>query len=209
MRHRGRGGHPCGFIGNNGPITARAAKAAQFIQLCDQAGTPLVFLQNTTGFIVGQAAESEGIIKHGSKLIQAVTNARVPRITLMIGASFGAGNYAMCGRGFDPDFVFSWPNHRIAVMGGEQAAGVLEIVAREAAGRAGRTPDEARLAAQHDDIVAHYDRTSSALYATAQLWDDGIIDPRDTRRVLAECLAICHGARRRQTHPNQFGVARF
>lgn len=203
-------GFKAGIIGNNGPITAKGAvKAAQFIQLCDQVGTPLVFLQNTTGFIVGKDAETAGIIKHGAKLIQAVSNARVPRITIMVGASFGAGNYAMCGRGYDPDFLFTWPNHRIAVMGGEQAAGVLEIVARGSAKRLGKDVNEDKLASQRDDIVAHYDRTSSALYATSQVWDDGIIDPRDTRRILAECLAITNGARHRSTCPSTFGAARL
>lgn len=203
-------GFKAGVIGNNGPITAKGAvKAAQFIQLCDQVGTPLVFLQNTTGFIVGKDAETAGIIKHGAKLIQAVANARVPRITIMVGASFGAGNYAMCGRGYDPDFLFTWPNHRIAVMGGEQAAGVLEIVARGSAKRLGKDVNEDKLTSQRDDIVAHYDRTSSALYATSQVWDDGIIDPRDTRRILAECLAITNGARHRSTCPSTFGAARL
>jgi len=203
-------GFKAGVIGNNGPITAKGAvKSAQFIQLCDQVGTPLIFLQNTTGFIVGKDSETAGIIKHGSKLIQAVANARVPRITIMVGASFGAGNYAMCGRGYDPDFLFTWPNHRIAVMGGEQAAGVLEIVARGSAKRRGKDVDEDKLTAQRHDIVSHYDQTSSALYATSQVWDDGIIDPRDTRRILAECLAITAGGRERKTYPSTFGAARL
>lgn len=203
-------GYRAGIIGNNGPITAKGAvKSAQFIQLCNQAGISLIFLQNTTGFIVGQEAERSGIIKHGSKLIQAVANATVPRITIMVGASFGAGNYAMCGRGNDPDFLFSWPNHRIAVMGGEQAAGVLEIVSRASAERRGKIVDEEETANQRDDIIAHYEATSSALYASARIWDDGIIDPRDTRRVLAECLAICTGGRQRTLNPSTFGVARL
>lgn len=209
----GRGavdGYACGLIGNNGPITAKGAvKAAQFIQLCDQTATPLIFLQNTTGFIVGRAAEAEGIIKHGSKLIQAVANVRVPRITMMIGASFGAGNFAMCGRGLAPDFLFTWPNHRICIMGAEQAAGVLDIVARAGSARRSRPVDEDLLARQHQEIVDLYGRVSSALYATAHVWDDGIIDPRDTRRVLAECLAITNGARHRSVNPNAFGVARL
>lgn len=203
-------GFNCAFIGNNGPITPKGAqKAGQFIQLCDQTRTPLIFLQNTTGFIVGKAAESEGIIKHGSKMIQAVTNARVPKITIIVGASFGAGNYAMCGRGYDPDFLFAWPSARLAVMGGEQAAGVLDIVARASAERKGKPIDEEKLEANRQDILAHYDRTSAALYATAQLWDDGIIDPRDTRRIIAECLAITNGARHREPQPITFGTARF
>ena len=200
----------CGFIGNNGPITAKGAqKSAQFIQLCDQSGIPLVFLQNTTGFIVGKAAEEEGIIKHGAKLIQAVTNARVPRITFMIGASFGAGNYAMCGRGYDPDFLFAWPGHRIAVMGGDQAAGVLEIVARAGAERRGQDVDDEAMASKRDEILDHYDQTSSAFYSTSQLWDDGIIDPRDTRRVLSICLKVTNGARHRTLNSSTFGAARF
>ena len=204
------GGYGCGLIGNNGPITAKGAvKAAQFIQLCDQTATPLIFLQNTTGFIVGRAAESEGIIKHGSKLIQAVANARVPRITIMIGASFGAGNFAMCGRGLDPDFLFAWPNHRICIMGAEQAAGVLDIVARASSARRSRPVDEAALSRQHQEIVELYGKVSSALYATAHVWDDGIIDPRDTRCALTECLAITNGARHRSLNPNAFGVARL
>ena len=121
--HAAIDGQAVGIIGNNGPIDADGAvKAAQFIQLCDQADTPLVFLQNTTGYMVGREAERAGIVKHGSKMIQAVANARVPKLTLHIGASFGAGNYGMCGRAFDPGFIFAWPNNRIAVMGGEQAA---------------------------------------------------------------------------------------
>jgi len=203
-------GYKCAIIGNNGPITAAGAlKAAQFIQLCDQRQAPLIFLQNITGFIVGREAEEGGIIKHGAKLIQAVTNARVPRITIMVGGSFGAGNYAMCGRGYDPDFLFTWPNHRIGVMGGEQAAGVLEIVARGSAERRGKPVNEERLAEQRQEIVDHYAETSSALYATARLWDDGIIDPRDTRKVLGQCLAVAAGAKHRQLSPNTFGVARL
>ena len=135
-------GEAVGIIGNNGPIDAEGAvKAAQFIQLCDQADTPLVFLQNTTGYMVGRDAERAGIVKHGSKMIQAVANARVPKLTLHIGASFGAGNYGMCGRAYDPAFIFAWPNNRIAVMGPEQAAGVLAIVTEEKLKRDGKPVD--------------------------------------------------------------------
>ena len=139
-------GEAVGIIGNNGPIDAEGSvKAAQFIQLCDQADTPLVFLQNTTGYMVGRDAERAGIVKHGSKMIQAVANARVPKLTLHIGASFGAGNYGMCGRAYDPAFIFAWPNNRIAVMGPEQAAGVLAIVTEEKLKRDGKPVDTKKL----------------------------------------------------------------
>jgi len=203
-------GHPVGILGNNGPIDADGSvKAAQFIQLCAQTATPLVFLQNTTGYIVGVAAERAGIVKHGSKMIQAVTNAPVPKITLQIGASFGAGHYGMCGRAFGPRFVFSWPNNRIAVMGGEQAACVMRIVAEEGAKAKGEAADTAKLDAMTSKIIRTYDAQSTALYATARLWDDGIIDPRDTREVLGLCLSICAEADARTLHPNTFGIARL
>jgi geranyl-CoA carboxylase beta subunit len=203
-------GHTIGIIGNNGPIdTAGSVKAAQFIQLCDQAGIPLLFLQNTTGYIVGTEAERTGIVKHGSKMIQAVTNAAVPKITLHIGASFGAGNYGMCGRAFDPRFIFAWPNNRIAVMGGEQAAKVMTIIAEDGARRAGREPDMKVLNAAAKQIVDTYDAESTALFATARLWDDGIIDPRDTRKVVGLCLDVCAEAAARYLRPNSFGIARM
>lgn len=203
-------GFNVGIIGNNGPIDPNGAvKAAQFIQVCDQSGTPLVFLQNTTGYIVGTRAESGGIVKHGSKMIQAVTNTRVPKLTFHIGASFGAGNYGMCGRAFDPNFIFAWPNNRISVMGGEQAAKVMTIVAEEGAKRAGREPDRAGLDAMAKQVIDTYDAESTALFATARLWDDGLIDPRDTRRVAAMCLSICDEASRRTLRPVTFGVARM
>jgi geranyl-CoA carboxylase beta subunit len=203
-------GRPLGLIANNGPIdSAGAAKAGQFIQLCDQAGLPIVFLQNTTGYIVGVEAETSGIVKHGSKMIQAVTNAAVPKITLQIGGSFGAGHYGMCGRAFGPRFLFSWPNARISVMGGEQAAKVMSIVAEEAAQARGLPFDADKMKAQADKIVAGYDRQSTALFATARLWDDGLIDPRDSRATLAFCLETCREAEAGQLRPNSFGVARF
>jgi len=203
-------GHTVGIIGNNGPIDAAGAvKAGQFIQLCDQSGIPLLFLQNTTGYIVGTEAERGGIVKHGSKMIQAVTNAAVPKITLHIGASFGAGNYGMCGRAFDPKFIFAWPNNRIAVMGGEQAAKVMTIIAEDGARRAGREPNTPMLEAAAKQIVDTYDAESTALFATARLWDDGIIDPRDTRRVVGMCLDVCKESQERRLRPNSFGVARM
>ncbi len=203
-------GQAVGIIGNNGPINANGAtKAAQFIQLCCQSGTPIVFLQNTTGFMVGTEAEQSGIVKHGSKMIQAVTNATVPKITIHIGASFGAGNYGMCGRGFDPRFIFAWPNNQIAVMGGEQAAKVLSIVTEEKFKRMGQEPDREALEKMEQGIIARTKKESTALYATARLWDDGLIDPRDTRKVLSYCLSIAQEGDRRITNKNTFGVGRM
>ena len=203
-------GRAIGLIGNNGPIdSAGSAKAGQFIQLCCQSGLPIVFLQNTTGYLVGVEAETSGIIKHGSKMIQAVTNADVPKITLQIGGSFGAGHYGMCGRSFGPRFLFSWPNARISVMGGEQAAKVMTIVAEESAGARGLPFDAEKMKAQAARIIAGYDLQSTALFGTARLWDDGLIDPRDSRAVLAFCLATCREAEARKLRPNSFGVARF
>lgn len=203
-------GETVGIIGNNGPITPKGAtKAAHFVQLCDQAGVPILFLHNTTGFMVGKDAEAGGIVKHGSKLIQAVTNARVPRISIHIGGSYGAGNYAMCGRGVDPRFVFSWPNVKTAVMGGAQAGMVLKIVGLEKAKRMGLEPDMDQLSAMEAATAKQMDACSTALYGTARLWDDGIIDPRDTRKLLIYLLDICRDADSRDLRPNTFGVARF
>jgi geranyl-CoA carboxylase beta subunit len=203
-------GRAIGLIGNNGPIdSAGASKAGQFIQLCCQAGLPIVFLQNTTGYIVGVEAETSGIVKHGSKMIQAVTNAMTPKLTLQIGGSFGAGHYGMCGRAFGPRFLFSWPNARVAVMGGEQAARVMAIVAEDAANARGIPFDAEKTKAQGAKIVAGYERQSTALFATARLWDDGLIDPRDSRATLAFCLETCAEAEARALRPNSFGVARF
>ena len=203
-------GIACGLIGNNGPIDPDgAAKAAQFIQLCDQAELPLIFLNNTTGYMVGTEYERAGMIKHGSKMIQSVSNARVPRIALYIGASFGAGNYGMSGFAYEPDFLFAWPNASTGVMGGEQAAGTMTMVARVAAERKGQPVDEKALAAQHKQIAAHFDRQSGAFYTSGQCLDHGVIDPRDTRRVLGFCLETCLEAKSRSLQPNAFGVARM
>jgi geranyl-CoA carboxylase beta subunit len=203
-------GHRVGILANNGPIVpAGSVKAAQFIQLCDQAGTPLVFLQNTAGYMIGSQAEREGAVKHGSKMIQAVANARVPKFTIVIGGSFGAGNYGMCGRGFGPRFIFSWPTARTAVMGGEQAARVMEMVERGKAARNGGEIDEETLAATSRRIREGIDAQSDALFATARLWDDGIIDPRETRSVLGLCLRIAAESEKVQLRPNTFGVARM
>ncbi|MDF1725663.1 MAG: acyl-CoA carboxylase subunit beta [Alcanivorax sp.] len=203
-------GKPVGIIGNNGPITPRgAAKAAQFIQLCDQTRRPLLFLHNTTGFMVGTDAEQNGVIKHGSKMLQAVANARVPKISIVVGGSYGAGNYAMCGRGLDPRFIFAWPNSKVAVMGGQQAGMVLRIVAEAKQRANGIEPDEKVLDMLQQTTAQKLDSQSTALYGTARLWDDGIIDPRDTRRVVAYALDICADAQHRELHPNAFGVARL
>jgi geranyl-CoA carboxylase beta subunit len=206
-------GQLVGILGNNGPIQPTGStKAAQFIQLCDQTHTPLVFLQNTTGYMVGSAAERGGAIKHGSKMIQAVANARVPKFTIVLGGSFGAGNYGMCGRGFDPRFIFSWPSARTAVMGGAQAAMVMDIVARTKLERSGVAMNEqtqAGLQAMSDQLKRRLDAESTVLFGTARLWDDGIIDPRDTRRVLALGLSLARDASGRNLHANTFGVARF
>ena len=186
-------GFPVGIVANHGVLFSESAnKGAQFIQLCNQTAVPILFLQNVTGFMVGQRYEEEGIIKHGAKMINAVSNSRVPLITIMTGASFGAGNYAMAGRAYEPRFLFTWPNHRIAVMGGPQLAGVLEIIQREAASRKGEVVDEQKLEVMRGMVEAQIDTESTALFATARLWDDGVIDPRDTRAIVAMSLSVAH-----------------
>lgn len=203
-------GHAVGIISNNGPIdVAGANKATHFIQLMCQLGNPIVYLQNTTGYMVGKEAEQGGMIKHGSKMIQAVTNATVPQITIQCGASFGAGNYGMCGRGYAPRFLFSWPSAKTAVMGGEQAARTMQIVTEAAMARKGIAVDAAQSQAQFDKIVAVFEAQADAFYTSGLLLDDGVIDPRDTRAVLAQCLAMCADAAARQLRPMQFGVARM
>lgn len=203
-------GFPCGILGNNGPIDPDgAAKATHFIQLCDQAQIPLIFLNNTTGFMVGTKYEQAGMIKHGSKMIQAVSNARVPRITLYIGASFGAGNYGMCGLAYEPDFLFAWPNAKTGVMGGEQAALTMLQVVKAAAGRRGQTIDESMLEGQKQQLIQLFDSQSDAFYTSGRCLDHGVIDPRDSRRVLGFALQTCWEARNRTLHPNAFGVARI
>ncbi len=200
-------GFPIGILANNGILFSESAqKGAQFIELCNQQDTPLLFLQNITGFMVGKRYEQEGIIKHGAKLINAVSNSTVPAITVMIGASFGAGNYAMCGRAYAPRFLFTWPNHRIGVMGGKQLAGVLDIIQREAAAKRGEPVDEQRLAVARAMVEGQIERESDPTFATARLWDDGIIDPRDTRAVLAIALSATYTAPVRGT--TSWGVFR-
>ncbi len=203
-------GHAVGIISNNGPIdVAGANKATHFIQLMCQLGHPIVYLQNTTGYMVGKDAEQGGMIKHGAKMIQAVTNATVPQITIQCGASFGAGNYGMCGRGYAPRFLFSWPSAKTAVMGGEQAARTMQIVTEAAMLRKGIPVDAAQSQAQFDKIVNVFEAQADAFYTSGLLLDDGVIDPRDTRAVLAQCLAMGAEAEARKLRPMQFGVARM
>lgn len=203
-------GHAVGFISNNGPIdVAGANKATHFIQLMCQLGHPIVYLQNTTGYMVGKESEQGGMIKHGSKMIQAVTNATVPQLTIQCGASFGAGNYGMCGRGYAPRFLFSWPSARTAVMGGEQAARTMQMVTEAALARKGVKPDPAESQAQFDKIVTMFEQQADAFYTSGLLLDDGVIDPRDTRAVLAFCLDTIKEAEARTLRPMQFGVARM
>ena len=187
-------GFPIGILGNNGVLMSESSgKGAQFIQLCNQQNIPLLFLQNITGFMVGRSYEEEGIIRNGAKLINAVSNSTVPAITIMVGGSYGAGNYAMCGRAYDPRFLFTWPNHRIAVMGEKQLSGVMDIIKREAAAKAGQPVDEAKLELGRKMLEDQIAKESDCYFATARLWDDGIIDPRDTRTVVAIALsAACN-----------------
>ena len=188
-------GFPIGILANNGTLFSESAqKGAQFIQLCNQADVPLLFLQNTTGFMVGKKVEQEGIVKHGAKLINAVSNSTVPAITIMTGASYGAGNYAMMGRAYAPRFLFTWPNHRIAVMGGKQLAGVLDIIQRDAAAKRKEAVDEQKLAVMKKMTEQMIDNESDPYFATARMWDDGIIDPRDTRTVIAIALSAAYSA---------------
>lgn len=203
-------GIACAFIGNNGPIdTQGATKAAQFIQLCDQADLPLIFLNNTTGYMVGTAYEQAGMIKHGSKMIQAVATARVPKISLYVGASFGAGNYGMCGWSYDPDFLFAWPSARTGVMAGQSAATTMSEVAKAGAARKGQVIEQDVLDRQANVIKEHFDAQESAFYTSGRVLDHGIIDPRDTRKVLTFCLETVLEGRHRELRANSFGVARL
>lgn len=203
-------GFAVGVLANNGPIDPDGAtKAAQFIQLAAQADRPLVFLNNTTGYFVGTEYEQAGMIKHGSKMIQAVANVRVPKITFYIGASYGAGNYGMAGFGYDPDFLFAWPNAHTGVMGGAQAAGAMTAVMRAGAARKGVAIDDAALEGQRAAIQAVFDRQSSAFYTSGRCLDHGVIDPRDTRKVLGFCLETAWEASARPLTPNSFGVGRM
>jgi 3-methylcrotonyl-CoA carboxylase beta subunit len=196
-----------GIVANNGVLFSDSAlKGAHFVELCAQRGVPLLFLQNVSGFMVGQRAEAGGIAKDGAKLVTAVACARVPKITLIVGGSFGAGNYGMCGRAFGPRFLFAWPNARISVMGGEQAASVLATIKRdglEAQGQSWSAADEDAFKAP---IRARYESEGSPYFATARLWDDGIIAPSETRRVLSLAFSTCLNA---PIEPTRFGVFRM
>lgn len=200
-------GYPVAILANNGILFAEAAqKGAHFIELACQRGIPLLFLQNITGFMVGKKYEEGGIAKHGAKLVTAVACARVPKFTVIIGGSFGAGNYGMCGRAYDPRFLWMWPNARIGVMGAEQAAGVLVQVKREQATRAGQPFSDEEEARIKQPIVAQYEQQAHAYYSSARLWDDGVIDPAQTRDVLGLALSASLNA---PIEPTQFGVFRM
>jgi len=200
-------GMPVGILANNGVLFSESAvKGAHFIELCCQRKIPLVFLQNITGFMVGREAEAGGIARHGAKMVTAVSNATVPKVTMIIGGSYGAGNYGMCGRAFDPRFLWMWPNARISVMGGEQAAGVLADVRRAGIERKGGNWPEDEEARFKQPFIDQFERQSRALYSSARLWDDGIIDPRKTREVLALSLAI---SLNREIEETRFGVFRM
>jgi 3-methylcrotonyl-CoA carboxylase beta subunit len=200
-------GHPVGIVANNGILFSESAqKGAHFIELCDQRGIPLVFLQNISGFMVGRDYEAGGIAKHGAKMVTAVACARVPKFTVVIGGSFGAGNYSMCGRAYSPRFLWMWPNARISVMGGEQAAAVLSTIRRdqaEARGEEWSAEAETEFSAP---IREQYETQGSPYYSTARLWDDGVIDPRETRRVLGLAL---EAARHAPLPPVRYGVFRM
>jgi 3-methylcrotonyl-CoA carboxylase beta subunit len=195
-------GIPIGIVANNGILFSESAlKAAHFIELCCQRRIPLLFLQNVAGFMVGQKYEAGGIAKDGAKMVTAVAGAQVPKITLIIGGSYGAGNYGMCGRAFSPRFLFAWPNARISVMGGEQAASVLATVHRDA-GKWSKADEEAFKV----PIRQKYEEEGNPYFATARLWDDGIIAPADTRRVLALAFSACLNA---PVEATKFGVFRM
>nr|BFE60258.1 carboxyl transferase domain-containing protein [Dactylosporangium thailandense] len=188
-------GYPVGILGNNGPLFPESAvKASQFIQLCNKISTPLLFLQNITGYMVGKEYERAGMVKHGSQMINALSNSKVPHITVVLGSSYGAGNYGMGGRGFDTRFLFLWPTAKLAVMGPQQMAGVMSLVRRGQAARKGIAIDEAAEQALTDAVADITERMSLALYATGRGVDDGVIDPRDTRTVVGLCLSACHSA---------------
>ncbi|MFN2329489.1 MAG: carboxyl transferase domain-containing protein [Chromatocurvus sp.] len=200
-------GYPVGIIANNGILFSESAvKGAHFVELCAQRRIPLVFLQNITGFMVGKQYEAGGIARHGAKMVHAVACADVPKFTVVVGGSFGAGNYAMCGRAYDPRFMFMWPNARISVMGGEQAAGVLATVKQDQLGRDGLEMSDAEKQAFKQPILDLYEKQGHPYYASARLWDDGVIDPADTRTVLALALSASLNA---PVPESRFGVFRM
>jgi len=200
-------GYPIGIVANNGILFSESAlKGAHFIELCAQRGIPLLFLQNITGFMVGKKYESTGIARDGAKMVTAVSCAKVPKFTVIIGGSFGAGNYGMCGRAYSPRFLWMWPNARISVMGGQQAASVLATVRRDGIESRGGKWSETEEAAFKQPILDQYERQGHPYYATARLWDDGVIAPEDTRRVLALALSAALNA---PVEPTRFGVFRM
>ena len=200
-------GCPVGIVANNGVLFSESAqKGTHFVELCSQRHIPLIFLQNITGFMVGQKYENEGIARHGAKMVTAVATTSVPKITMIVGGSFGAGNYGMAGRAFQPRFMWSWPNSRISVMGGEQAAGVLATVKRDAIERAGESWSDAEEAEFKRPTIEMFAEQSHPLYASARLWDDGVIDPRKSREVLALSLSAALNAPIEDT---RFGVFRM
>lgn len=200
-------GYPVGIIGNNGVLFSESAlKGTHFIQLCCKRGIPLIFLQNITGFMVGRDAEAGGIAKNGAKMVTAVACAQVPKFTVIIGGSYGAGNYGMCGKAYGPRFLFMWPNARISVMGGEQAASVLAQITSEQRKREGKEWTEAEEKALKDPIIKRFEAEGSPYFSSARLWDDGVIDPADTRNVLGLCLSASFNAPIQQTN---FGVFRM
>uniref|UniRef100_A0A7S2NQJ3 methylcrotonoyl-CoA carboxylase n=1 Tax=Zooxanthella nutricula TaxID=1333877 RepID=A0A7S2NQJ3_9DINO len=204
-------GYPVGIVANNGILFGESAqKGAHFVQLCSQRRIPLLFLQNITGFMVGKAYEQGGIARDGAKMVNAVACADVPKITVIIAGSHGAGNYGMCGRAYDPRFLFMWPNSRISVMGGAQAADVLATVKQDQLQRQGKPQmEEAELAEFRRPTLEKYEKEGSPYHSTARLWDDGIIDPRDTRHVLGRCLRICTRSPGGGGSPGKFGVFRM
>jgi 3-methylcrotonyl-CoA carboxylase beta subunit len=200
-------GYPVGILANAGVLFSESAlKATHFIEMCCLRKVPLVFLQNITGFMVGKKYENEGIARHGAKMVTAVACARVPKFTVIVGGSFGAGNYGMCGRAYAPRFLWTWPNSRIGVMGGEQAANVLATVRRDSLEARGETLSSAEEAAFKAPIHAQYETQGNPYYATARLWDDGVIDPADTRMCLALGLAV---ALQQPIPETRFGVFRM
>jgi 3-methylcrotonyl-CoA carboxylase beta subunit len=200
-------GWPAGIVANNGVLFSESAqKGAHFVELCTQRRIPLIFLQNITGFMVGRRYENEGIARHGAKMVTAVATTAVPKITVLVGGSFGADNYGMAGRAYQPRFLWTWPNSRISVMGGEQAAGVLATVKRDAMERAGEEWSPEAEAEFKRPTIEMFERQSHPLYASARLWDDGIVDPRQTRQVLALSLAAAMNAPIGET---RFGLFRM
>jgi 3-methylcrotonyl-CoA carboxylase beta subunit len=203
-------GHPVGIVANNGILFAESAlKGAHFIELCDQRGIPLLFLQNISGFMVGRQYEAGGIAKHGAKMVTAVACARVPKLTVVIGGSYGAGNYSMCGRAYSPRFLWMWPNAKISVMGGEQAASVLATVKRDQLAAAGEKWSEEDEEAFKAPVREQYETQGNAYYATARLWDDGVIDPLETRTVLGLALTACANAPLPTADPSAPGYGVF